>query len=491
MIGPATAPGAEGAPGTGEAAGEAWTAPLRSTFAFLAAPAAVAFAVLVLGIPLSGWVLYGVAGVVGLVLLGRMFRDPEWLLAVFVLYVPVMKLFVVPVAPGVNGTNALLGLLLLAWWGPALLGTRPFFNGMTPARLVGAWCAVSLLSVLTAAFTFGPAFVLDAIDDVKRWLEGFLIFFAFLHLLRDGAMARRVVVYMMLGSLVALGLGGQEWLDKRLMDTIEKARLLGPQLQPNDFGAFLVYGAAPFLGVFLTQLPRIRAWLAVPYFLLLARILLATFSRGAFIGMAAAGVAAAWVRGRLFLVAMAILAAGLLAWMPELVPESLQARMGSTATMEGGEELDASSQTRLVLWKAAVAMTLESPVLGKGFKAFPLLKANYTEVDVHESDNHNMFLYVASQMGIPALLVFLGLLWRTYRLGTAVHRAGGDPFRRAIGMGGAALAVGVVGVNLFGSRMTDIAVDAYFWIYLAVLAHLWREIAPPPPDAPPPLAPGA
>jgi hypothetical protein len=49
----------------------------------------------------------------------------------------------------------------------------------------------------------------------------------------------------------------------------------------------------------------------------------------------------------------------------------------------------------------------------------------------------------------------------------------------------------VVGVNLFGSRMTDIAVDAYFWIYLAVLAHLWREIAPPPPDAPPPLAPGA
>jgi putative inorganic carbon (hco3(-)) transporter len=292
-----------------------------------------------------------------------------------------------------------------------------------------------------------------------------------------------VVLYLMLGAVLGVALGTQEWLDKRWLDSIEKARLLGPQLQPNDFAAFLVYGAAPFLGLFLTQLGRIRAWVLVPYFLLLARILLATFSRGGFIGIAVAGVVAALARGRAFLLAGALLGAGLLVAMPQLVPESLSARV-STTTSTTDDQLDTSSQTRLVLWKAAVAMSLESPLLGKGFKSFPRLKARYTEVEVPESDNHNMFLYISSQMGIPALLLFLWLLFRTYRLGVRVYRSEGDAFRRAIGMGGAALVGGVLGVNMFGSRMVDLAIDAYFWIYLAALAHLWLEIeAPPQADA--------
>jgi O-antigen ligase len=285
---------------------------------------------------------------------------------------------------------------------------------------------------------------------------------------------------MMIGAVLVLLLGAREWLDKRFLDSIEKARLLGPQLQPNDFGAFLVYIAGPFLGLFVTQMGRVRAWLLAPYLALLAKILLATFSRGAFIGMALAGVAAGYLRGRFFLLGMGLVGAGLLVAMPQLVPESLAERMSQTTTDTGfSEELDASSQTRLVLWKAAIDMSLESPLLGKGFKAFPRLKGQYTETDVPESDNHNMFLYISSQMGIPALLLFLWLLHRTWALGVRVYRAGGEAFGRAIGMGGAAMVAGLVAVNMFGSRMVDIGVNAYFWIYLAVLAHLWLEIEPP------------
>ncbi len=460
-----------------DAARESWAgAPLRSTLAFLALPATLAFAILVLGLRLPSFALYGIAAVIGLVLLSRVFRDPEWLLAAFILYIPLSKLFVVPIAPGLNGTNALLALLLVAWATHASRAGRPLFVTMPSSRLVGLWCAVTLLSVATAGFTFGFGDVLgEHAGDIKGWLDPFIVFFAFLHLIRDGAMARRVVLYMMLGALVVLALGAQEWLDKRWLDSIDKARLLGPQLQPNDFGAFLVYIAGPFLGVFLTQLRRVRAWLVVPYLALLAKILLATFSRGAFIGMALAGVAAGWVRGRVFLLVMGLLGAGLLVATPQLVPESLTERMSQTRDTESAEELDASSQTRLVLWQAAIDMSLESPILGKGFKSFPRLKGQYTATDVPESDNHNMFLYISSQMGIPALLLFLWLLFRTYRLGVHVYRSGGDAFGRAIGMGAVAMVVGVVGVNMFGSRMVDIVVSAYFWIYLAALAHLWLE----------------
>jgi hypothetical protein len=78
-------------------------------------------------------------------------------------------------------------------------------------------------------------------------------------------------------------------------------------------------------------------------------------------------------------------------------------------------------------------------------------------------------------MGIPALLVFLFLLYRMYALGARLYRQSVDRPARIIGLGGAAMVAGVAGVNMFGSRMVGIDVNGYFWVYLAVLAHLWVE----------------
>ena len=130
---------------------------------------------------------------------------------------------------------------------------------------------------------------------------------------------------------------------------------------------------------------------------------------------------------------------------------------------------------RVVLWDAAIDMTLESPVFGKGFKAFPALKDHYTAYWVKESDNHNMYLYISSQMGIPALLVFLLILYRMFRQGGSIYRSALDSFARTIGMGGATMVAGLLAVNMFGTRMSSINVNGYFWIYLAVMAHLLVE----------------
>jgi O-antigen ligase len=451
---------------------------LRSTLLFLSVPAMLAVAIVFLDIRLPGWALYGIAAVLGLLLLGRVMRDPEWLLALFVIYIPLNKIYVAPVAPGINGTNALLLLMLFAW---AVQTSRAEGASRTPkiaSTLAGLYAAVTLVSVVTAVITLGTGYVMSRLGDVKAWIDQFIVFYAFLYLIRDGRMARRVVVYMMLGTLVTLALGFQEWLDKRTYDSIEKARVLGPQLQPNDYGAFLAYSCAPFIALFLANTWRIRAWLTVPpFFLLLAKVLLATFSRGAYLAMGFAGVVAGYVRGKMFLVGAGVLAVGLLVAMPELVPESLMERMSQTTSDTGAtEELDASSQTRLILWEAAMEMTLESPVFGKGFKTFPALKGQYTDYDVHESDNHNMYLYLSSQMGIPAVLLFVLLLWKMYSLGVRIYRNADEPFARTVGLAATAMAAAVAMTNMFGSRMVDIAVTAYFWVMLAVLAHLWSEI---------------
>ena len=151
--------------------------------------------------------------------------------------------------------------------------------------------------------------------------------------------------------------------------------------------------------------------------------------------------------------------------------------MAQTSTQSSGEEkMDKSAESRLILWNAALKMTTESPVFGWGFKSFYKLKGQYTETQVDESDNHNMYLYLGSQMGIPAVLLFALILWRMYRLGVRVYRESHERFARVIGLSAAALAAGTLLVNMFGSRMVDICVTVYFWITLAVVARLSMEI---------------
>src|SRR5688572_2662981 len=101
---------------TAEAAAspDAWGgAPLRSTLKVLAVPGVVVAIVAVLGLP--AWILYLFGAGFGLWLLPRILRDPEPLMAIAIAYLPLSKMYVIPMAPGLNGTNVLLALLIVCW----------------------------------------------------------------------------------------------------------------------------------------------------------------------------------------------------------------------------------------------------------------------------------------------------------------------------------------------------------------------------------------
>ena len=456
-----------------------WAGPqLWTTLGLLAIPAGLAALVALLGLELPVAVLYGVASVFGLILLYRLRFESETLLALAVCYLPLSKSYVAPISPGVNATNILEVLLLLAWLLEGARGARTQAAPRTDARLVALWAALSSLSMVTETLRVGgDEFFSVHAESAKAWLDQFVVFFAFLNLIRDGKMARRVAVYAMLSSVFVLALGFVEWLDKRDIDKIDHARLLGPQLQPNDLGGYLAYSAGPFLGLLFCNWTRVRSWWLAPYFLLLVRVVVATFSRGAYIGLGVAVVCAAFVRGRLFFFASSLALVLMVFQFPSLVPESLRERMEqTTSTGIQQDSLDRSSETRLLLWNAAIDMTLENPILGKGFGSFAALKGAYTEINVEEADNHNMFLYICSQMGIPALIAFALVILRMLQLGARLFRRCTDNFGRSLGLGGAAMAAAVIGVNMFGSRMVDICVSAEFWVYLAVLAVMWQEV---------------
>lgn len=453
---------------------------LYSTLRLLAFLSIFTLCVVVIGIPVPKWALYSFAVIVGSVIFIRSLHDAEWLLAIVLLYIPLSKQFVVPIAPGINGTNIILLMLLLSWISISLREERPLFRRMANMKLVAIWGFLSCSSIVTVSLTPGSLKYLpeDFYFNFKSWIDQFIIFFAFVGLIRDGAMARRVVLYMMLGTLLSTLIGVQEMVDKLGLTSIEKSRLLGPQQQPNDFGAFLVYSAGPFVGLLLTSIGSWRSWVLLPYLAVTTKLLIMTFSRGAYLGFAVACTAAAYIRGKWFLILAAVLLISSVFVFPEVIPQSVVDRMSHTQSrsIDSANQLDKSAESRLILWNAAIEMSLESPFFGKGFGMFPVLKSRYTERSVVESDTHNMYLYVSSQMGLPALFTYILILYATYRAGSKVFRAAEDRFAKAIGLGGVALASGAAIINLFGSRMVNTEVSGYFWIYLAILTHLLLEV---------------
>jgi hypothetical protein len=457
---------------------------LLSTLAFVSMPVLVFLAATYLDTDVPGAVFYALVLLLVPMMLWRVLRDPEWVMAAFILYIPLAKSYVLPVAPGINATNVLMGAMILAWIARARREGRPMFASMPMTGAVWAWAVLSTLSFITAIFTRGIDEFLDLrVGMIRVWLDQFIVFFAFINLIRDGAMARRIAVYLCLGSFVVVFCGFSEWLIKGDAGSIEKSRLLGPQRQPNDLAAFIAYSTGPFVAFFVEYMPRLRAALMLPYLVVVLRVLLGAFSRGGYIAYGVEGLLAMSLRGKLLLAAVLGAAAIVVTSFPELLPQSVVARMSETKS-ESGEGLDKSSETRLILWRAALKMTAESPVFGKGFFTFPFLKGDYTEIEVMESDNHNMYLYIASQMGVPALIALIVAIARLYVLSRRVYRRADDGWAKVLGLGTAAMCGGVAAVNMFGSRMLDVSVVSYVWIYAAVISHLWTEIearqAPPP-----------
>jgi len=438
----------------------------------------------ILGGGLPKPVLYLSGLVIGLVVAFSTLKTVEITVACIILYLPFAKSYVIPVLPGLNGTNMLIMLGLGTAFLRASREKEKFVSWPPGSQYVIAFGMYTALSAFTIVMQPGGSSVLKAeILSYKSWLDQFIIYLILAACIRDKAGAKRALVYMMIGSMAVVIHTIPEMLDKMGRSSIEKSRLLGPQIQANNFGGFLAYTLLPLLAFFMVFIKDVRAWLLTPYFLLAIKILITTFSRGAYVAIAAGGLLAGYYRGKAFLISIGALAIIFVMVFPQIIPDSITARMGNlvggeAATMSAPEEenLDKSSSTRIDMWKGAMRMMAESPLLGKGFKSFPLLKDQYVDGEHEEDDPHSMYMYLGSQMGVPALLLFIFLIFHMFKLGRFHSRNKHDQFIRAAGIGGAAAAVCYGVVCIFGSRAVALNFTIYFWTYILILQVLRKAV---------------
>lgn len=180
---------------------------------------------------------------------------------------------------------------------------------------------------------------------------------------------------------------------------------------PNDFGVAItsILGIAYFM-VFSDKTViagfRMR-WFHIVCAASLATSVIASSSRGAALGMAAAAMTIWFKSQRKALGVFALIAVS--AAVIIAIPQDNWERFQKMGTAEDG-----SGQSRLNLWRAGIRMANEYPWTGVGPNNFIFVN---TEIYLNEERvvQHNVYIQAASELGYPGLLLFLLMIYYCFK----------------------------------------------------------------------------
>jgi O-antigen ligase len=204
----------------------------------------------------------------------------------------------------------------------------------------------------------------------------------------------------------------------------------------NDFAAQLILVLPFLLLVVVSQSRLMFIRIAAAGILLYGLYLvLLTGSRGALIAICISILFYLW-RVRF---SQKILAASLVLLVvfavPIVVPQRTLVRLSTTFSPADSSERDAnaagaaeSTQSRNYLLRQSILITLGHPVFGVGAGQFSNYEGNTSRrANLHGNwhETHNSFTQVSSEIGVPALLFFLGAIVTTYRMLNSVFKAAG------------------------------------------------------------------
>jgi O-antigen ligase len=403
---------------------------------------------------------------------------PRWYLPLAVAYLPFSQVYALPLAgiTGANMTNFVLAFGLVAWLSRRMQGQRPVSTRFADL-LVALYVGVASLGVVPA-YAADPDLI-DLAMAYRAWLAPMAFYLLARGLARDREDVRGTLWVMAWTTFLVAVDTWREGVARSSHGTIDAARVRGLMEQANSMGAFLVYYGVPLLAFALAFRPRRRALPYLAAYLVAARATLFTFSRGAYLALAAGSGTVLLFGNPLLLAAAAAGGAGAAAVFPSLVPASVRERLEDTTTRDqtyagdgSAVRLDRSSAHRLVIWRGAARMITAHPLGGVGIGRFQRVITYYTERPLKQTDPHdahNAFVLVAAESGLPslALLLLLFVLWGLLALRLRLRHPGA--FERSVGLAFLGCLAGVVVSGMLGSRFSDESLIGWFWILAALL----------------------
>ncbi len=143
---------------------------------------------------------------------------------------------------------------------------------------------------------------------------------------------------------------------------------------------------------------------------------------------------------------------------------------------------DMSSMERLYRWIAAVRMSQDEPIKGVGPNAFyyyykPYAVTSfktYVSRNPEQSTTHNYFLYMLTEQGWPAMIIYAILIMVAFAQAQRIYWRFNDRFYRNCTLGVAMLLAAAFVNNFFSELIETHKVGALFYLGLALLVVLDR-----------------
>jgi putative inorganic carbon (HCO3(-)) transporter len=280
----------------------------------------------------------------------------------------------------------------------------------------------NIFAILFAIFIFFAAlsfsYSMDKQKTGEEFIRIFSIFILFLYsfiTIKNRKNFYGLIAAIILGSLIPSAYGlyqfftGTGWYDK----TIFAFRINGTFLHPATFAFYLLFILPIIYAVIKTTANKtkkvIMAWL-VAFF---AFLIIATLTRGAWIGLLVMVLTYGALKSRKFLAGVFIVIIISYLFVPAIksrVNDIFQPKYNSSFT------------TRLEIIKTTFPAFLNHPLLGNGFGSFEDIHLQYNKEAVkYESQQaHNDYLRILIELGffglIIYLLIFTSLFWRIVSL---------------------------------------------------------------------------
>lgn len=412
--------------------------------------------------------------------------DPVFGVYWAILSVPAQETVALP--GGVSLTQASVVLAAGAW------GLRTLAHPErcpAPGRLLPLWALLLWALLLSSSFT--PYSTAEALRATARWAVAFLVWVIAVDSVRPGWRAIGLMACLLLAPAFEAALGlAQSWRGDgppsfRIAADLPYVRAYGTIGQPNSFAGYMnmAWPLALTLSILdlrfwvLERVPqstihnpqstlRLAGRLALTaglwsITLLLLTALVASLSRGAWLGAAAGLVAMGlalgrWTTRRLATLGLALALAAAI-WAGGLLPDAIEARLSSITRSLGFFDPAAVEVTpenfavveRMAQLQAGWRMFVAHPLLGVGPGNYTAAYADVVVAPwyISKGHAHNFYLHVAAEAGAVGLAAYLAVIAGTAVLAARLVRRSRNPFWRAIAVGGCGVVGAVAGHNLF------------------------------------------
>ncbi|MDQ1611713.1 MAG: hypothetical protein QOG00_1644 [Pyrinomonadaceae bacterium] len=168
---------------------------------------------------------------------------------------------------------------------------------------------------------------------------------------------------------------------------------------PNDLAMHLVVMIPLAVGLLLsTRNPLAKPLYAAAACLMVGGII-ASFSRGAFLGLLGACAVLGWKLGRRNRLLIFVLIAVFVVALVALAPGAYTDRLSTI----GSVNRDASSSSRRDLLVRSIIVAIHNPVFGVGI-------GNFHIVSIRELVSHNSYTQVAAEMGLAAMVIYIAFI---------------------------------------------------------------------------------